>query len=72
MAKHDQVLITEWRVELLERKAEQNKKLRSALHEMIAASEGVVAAWGEGDLAGAVNILECASEDAAELLEQKA
>jgi len=66
-----EIEITKWRVELLERKAEQNNKLRSALSEMVQASECVVAAWERGDLAGAVNFLECASEEAVELLEQK-
>lgn len=70
MAKHEQVLVTERRVELLERKAEQNNKLRSALHEMVAASQCVVAAWERGDLAGAVRFLECASLAATELLEE--
>ena len=72
MAKYDEVLITEWQVELLERKAEQNNKLRSALHEMVAASQCVVAAWGRGDLAGAVHFLECASVEAAARLKEKA
>lgn len=47
---------------------EQNKKLRAALHEMVEASQSVVDAWSEGDLAGAVNFLECASVEAAALL----
>lgn len=50
---------------------EQNKKLRAALHEMVAASQDVVAAWERGDLAGAVNLLECASVEATALLDEK-
>lgn len=47
----------------------RKKELRAALRELLLAADKVLENWCEGDLAGAVNSLQAAADEARELLE---